>query len=259
MGTSVNIGGVYRKMWPSRVMIDGVWRSDDSYAMINGVWRKTYEHNISASNIIGVRIIYVRDPAAKSDEYPELRSTKQLPVRMHLTGDTRGNMDLNDKGIIFEYDHDHPTWEGICLYRATMYVELVDGTILAVNPRTGPNLWDTPDLCETTIQINGYEFYESYGYYISGWNSICHKKQFIKDDNFTDKGQVKKFNLLNQYNILPATLRDDDFDSGILIGISRSLRNDGPNMVGSYGVLDHTYREILINGEPKPFVIEIYH
>lgn len=259
MATPVNINGVYRTVWPSRVMIDGVWRSDDSYAMINGVWRKTYEHNISSANIIGVRIIYVRDPVARSDEYPSLKSTKQLPVRMTLTGDTRGNMDLVKKGVIFEYDHDHPTWEGICMYCATMYVELAGGTLLAVNPRTGPNLWDTPELCDTTIQVSGYEFYDSYGYYISGWNSIFHKTQFTKDENFHDKSQVKKFNLLNQYDILPAMTRDDNFDSGISIGIARSLRADGLNMVGSYGVLDHTYREILVNGEPKPFVIEIYH
>lgn len=259
MQTHVNVRGVYRRVWPSMVQVRSVYRPNDTYAKVNGVWRQTHEHFIHPGNIIGIRIVYTRNLDMTSDEHPELKITKQLPVRMQLTGDTRGNMDLKEKGVIFEYDHDHPKWEGVCVYTAIMYAVFADETMIPINSPKEQNLWEITDLAETTIQVSGYEFYESYGYYISGWNSILHKTHFLKDSNFDSKDQVKKFNLLNHYDILPAVARDHDFDSGISIGIARSLRTDGPNMVGSYGVLDHSYREILINGEPKPFVIEIYH
>lgn len=250
---------VHRRVWPSRAMVNGVWRANDSYAMVNGVWRQTHEHTISPGNIMGFRICYVRDAGATSEEYPELVSTKQLPIKMLLTGDTRGFMDLGKKGVIFEYSNLEPEWEGICMYRATMYAVFVDGSTFPLYPIGSMNIWKELTLSDISIQIDAYEYYESYGYYISGWNSIYHKKQFIKDKDFHDKSQIKNFNLLDNYDILPEGHTSEEFSPQISIGIARSLTADGLNMVGSYGALDHTWRAIFVNGEPKPFVIEIYH
>lgn len=259
MPTSVNINGTYRKVWPSRVCVDGVWRPDDSYVKVNGVWRKTHEHNISIDTIIGVRIIYTRDAGAKSSLYPKLRSTKELPVRMSLTGETRGHMDLIEKGVVFEYETDPPYLQGICMYRGIMYIEFADGTLLPINARSNPNLWDAPELYGTSIRMDGYEFYESYGFWVNGWNTVFHKKHHLKDYDPDSDFPYKMFRYMNNYEILPKIDQDEEFSSDISIGIAREVFDSERNMAGSYGVLDHSYKAIYVNGEAKPFVIEIYH
>lgn len=259
MPTSVNINGSYRKVWPSRVCVNGVWRPDDSYTMVNGVWRKTHEHNISIDTIIGIRIVYVRDAGATHSKYPKLQSTKNLPVQMRLTGDTRGSMDWVKKGVIFEYDRDPPYLEGICMYRAIIYLEFADGTLFPINAKGNPNILEAPEMYGLSIQITGYEFYECYGFWVNGWNTICHKKNFLKDFDPDSDLEIKRFNYLDNYEILLETEKSEDFDPGISIGIAREVYNSERNMAGSYGRLDHSYKAIYVNGKAMPFVIEIYH
>lgn len=254
------IDGVYRRTYSVHVPIGGVHRESDILVRMNGVWRTPHKIDLELSDLIGFRIIYAYDPLATFPEFPWLKSRKDLPVAMTTTGIHQGSMDFSMKGVLFEYGRELPYNEGICMYRATMYAEFADDILIPINPHK-PDLepWTTNRELTFNIQIQGYEAYEKYGYYVSGWNSIFHKKHFLDENEFPDKEPYKNINRINSYDIFPASSRNEDFSSEISIGIARNLTTTDRNMVGSSGALDHTYKAIYVDGEPKPFVVEVYH
>lgn len=274
MPTSTNINGVWREMWSGHAMINGVWRDLDSWVNVNGVWRETFKHGIEESDIAEFRLVYKFMEVAKHPDYPNLSVNRNLPIIVKLTGDTLGSVDMNQKGIVFEYSNeDYPT-EGIAVYRGDLYAVLTNNEIINVGlsisdaasdkriPGNVPGIneaWATNKLSNLSITIEGYALYESYGYYMAGWNSIFSKEQFLDTTNYPDKGPHKNKLLLNSYDILPIEKRVDTFDSAAYIGIARDMTSESNNMIGSYGVLDHSISAITVNGVSKPFVVELYN
>lgn len=100
--------------------------------------------------------------------------------------------------------------------------------------------------------------YETYGYYMAGWNSIFSTNSFIASANFPDRGPDQNTQSIRSYIILPSNIRDNDFSSIASIGIARNVTQPENNMVGSYGYIDQTIEEIIVNGVNKPFVVEAY-
>jgi hypothetical protein len=259
--TLQKINGVWRNTFSTMVTVDGVCRESDALQRVDGVWRQVHEHApIDVDTLIGFHVVYTYDPTMKSEQFPFLKSTKNLPVTMNLTGDNAGSMDTTTKGVVYHYEREMPYNEGVCVYRGTLYAEFPGDLLIPINPyRFGMEPWSTFQFADLQIQVDGYEGYESDGYYTSGWNSIFHKEQFLDPSKFPDKESHKNRNVLNTYDILPVESRDDDFSPEILIGISRNITTTDDNMAGSFGTLDHTYKAIYVNGVAKPFVVEIFH
>lgn len=255
------VDGVWRKTFSVHVPVNGVHRESDVLVRMNGIWRTPHKVELDISDLIGFRIVYVYDPNATYPEFPWLKSRKDLPVVMTTTGVHQGSMDLSMKGVLFEYGRELPYNEGICMYRAIMYAVFDGDILIPINPlpRTGIEHWTTNRELTFNIQIHGYEAYEKYGYYVSGWNSMFHKKHFLNENEFPDKEPYKGINRIEPYNIFPESTRDEAFSPEITIGIARNITTTDRNMVGSSGALDHTYKAIYVNGEAKPFVIEVYH
>ena len=272
MPINQNVRGVFRDTWSVHTNVNGVWRDIDQYVNVNGVYRQLYKHSIEESDIIGFRMVYKRLDSITHPDHPDLLVNHNLPVKMDLTGDTAGNMDTNQKGVVFQYDRTEYEKEGICVYKGDLYAVLTNNEIVNIGltvssvipdtripgiPAVG-DAWSTNKLEHLNIEIDAYILYESNGYHMSGWNSLFGKTQFTDPTDFPDTLDYKKIYQLNSYNILPIDSRDELFDSSAYIGIARDMHSDEANMVGSYGVIDHTICEIRVNGIVKPFVFEIY-
>lgn len=269
-----NINGVARNTWSIHTNVNGVWRDIDQYVNVNGVFRQLYKHTIDESDIVGFRMVYKRLDHIEHPNHPDLKVNLNLPVKMDLTGDTAGNMDMNQKGVVFQYDRTNYDEEGLYVYKADLYAVLTndecvnigltrskvipDERIPGITPAT-TEVWCTNKLEHLSIEMDGYILYESNGYAMDGWNSLFSSKQFLDPTDYPDTMDYKKQYQLNSYNILPIESRSELFDSSAYIGIARDMHSDTNNMVGSYGVIDHTICEIRVNGVNKPFVFEIYN
>lgn len=271
MPISHNINGVNRDTWTVHANIDGVYREADSWVCINGVWRETYNHEIYESDIIGFRMIYKLTDTIRHPDHPDLYPSKELPVTMKTTGSN--NMDYSQKGVVFQYTNEDYDKEGICVYKGDLYAVLSNGQIANVSmtlskavediriPGDVPGIievWSTNKIANLSIQFTGYILYESSGYSMSGWNSLFTNTQFTDPTKFPDTMEYRKQHLIDSYKLLPVEYRDADFDSSAYIGIARDMHSIDNNMVGSYGLLDHTICDIKVDGVLKPFVFEIY-
>lgn len=273
MSIQHNINGVFRDTWTTHVKINGVWREADSLVNINGVWRETFNHEINEEDIVGFRMVYKFTDTIRHHDHPNLLPNRNLPVNMKLTGEGAGNMDYSQKGVLFQYDRTNIDQEGLCVYKGDLYAVLSNGQLANVTmtiskavddiriPGDVPGIieaWSTNKIAHLNIQFTGYLLYESNGYSMSGWNSLFTTTQFTDPTKFPDTMDYKKQYLIDSYNMLPIEYRDDTFDSSAYIGIARNMHSIENNMVGSYGVLDHTITEIRVNNILKPFVFEIY-
>lgn len=266
------INGVWRELWTSHVKIDGVWRESNVLTMVNGVWRENHTHLLEEKDIIGFRIVYKKSETKKHPDFPHLSYNHKIPVNVRLGGDSIGSMDLHLKSIIFEYFRENPEEEGILMYEGHLYAVLNNNIIVDIgnsqnnsnDERRNPEIpgiseiWYTDRLNPLSIQIQGYELYESNGYYMNGWNSLFEKDNFLDPTDYPDKEYHKNIHRLNSYNILPLDKRIDDFRAIANIGIARDMTSEVHNMIGSYGVLDQTIEIIWVNGVKKPFTMEIY-
>ena len=270
-----NVNGVWRKPTAMYANINGVWRDTDQYVNVNGVWRKTYERKIiEESDIKGFRIVYTRITKLKHPDYPDLTINHNLPVKFDLTGEDIGIMNLSWKGVVFQYDRFQYKEEGLLAYRGDIYAELIDEELVNVGltlPELIPDenrylgtypyldTWNYDRINHLNIEMDGYVLYESNGYQMKGWNSLFNKHQFIDPTEYPDTMDYKKQYRMNSYRILPIESRDEFFDASAYIGIARDMHSADGNMIGSYGVIDHTFNSIRVNGVEKPFVIEIYN
>lgn len=276
-----NVFGVYRRAMNSYVNINGVWREAVISPNIDGIWRETDKFEIAEEDIIGFRIVYQSNHNPSYGDLPDLVYNPNLPAQLKLTGDTSGNMDLNYKGVVFEYlntkepdqlfDDDE---EGILMYQGKIYAVLTNDLIIDVTATTNMVGWDdrvpcesipgvtetwaTTKLNELSIQLQARVAYETNGLNTEGWNKLFSSTNHIGSLNVDDTDD-KNYERINSYNIIPIESRDESFYPFAEIGIARDLHTAGKNMVGSYGVLDHTYNWITVNGVKKPFVVEIYN
>lgn len=271
IGNKVN--GVYRDTIESSSKINGVWRKNtNSYTKINGVWRSTHEEIIELKNIIGFKLIYTLNKARVHHDNPRLKYNANIPHVFKLTGETLGCMDLERKGVVFEYKRDFPEEEGIIMYEGRLYAVLENGKLFNVCQILGnnngkvhedemvsefSNIYEVGKLDGLDIKVDGYILFEDYGYYCAGWNNLFNSKPFIDPTIYPDKFLYKKRLEVNSYNILPMNMRDEYFDSVATIGIARDMETPIYNMSGSYGILDHTITRISLNGIDMPYVIEI--
>lgn len=266
------IDGVWRNVWSSHVKINHVWRDTDVYSNINGVWREVYKNEINPEEIVGFRLVYTFAKYKTHPDHPSLHPTHNLPVIFDLTGDSIGNMDCRQKGVILEYERDYPFKEGIFAYEAHLYAELIDGTLIDVglskphgeiDERNVHSLgitesWSSSKITNMDINIVGYTFHEAHGYYTAGWNNLFSKVETIDKSIYPDEEAHKTTTSLEHYQMLPLSSRDPNFAPVACIGIARDMHSVDKNMVGSYGRLDHTIMHIYLNGDEKPFVIEYY-
>lgn len=270
----VMINGVWRALWSIPTVINDEFKENDIYVKVNGEWRNIYKHNVTIDDICGFKIVYRLARNKKHVQYPNLTYNKNIPVEVKLTGDSIGNMDLNPKGIVFRYMREKPDEEGIVAYEGNIYAILNNKQAIDIGfniDEVGkdeviklglPNLeyaWKSNKLSNFSIKLKGYELYESYGYYMAGWNSLFTTEQFLDKTNYPDKEYHEDINILDMYNLLPSNSRDPKFHPISTIGIARDMKSPTNNMIGSYGTLDHTINEIIVNDIKKPFVIELYN
>lgn len=267
------INGVWREMWTAMPKTDGVTRSSNIYTKINGVNRVIYQHEITESDIIGFRMVYKRSVTKKHPDFPNLSFNPNLPVIVSLTGDTIGSMDMNYKGILFEYSNERVKEEGIYMYEGSLYAllsndELVDIPLTKADvgpddriPTSIPNgnhAWVSNRVAGLSIQVGYTLTYETFGYFMAGWNSFFSTDNWIDYTNYPDKDRNEKSLPVNSYNMLPIESRESTFDTIAQIGIARDMSSPTNNMIGSHGLLDQTIDNIWVNGIKKPFVIEMY-
>lgn len=265
------INDTWREVWGAHVKIDETWRDANVLSNVNGVWREQYNHFILESDIIGFRMVYKMASSKKHPEFPNLTVNKNLPVEVHVTGESQ-LMDFTRKGIVFQYLLDDPDMEGILMYEGTLYAVLVNGSIINVsssngskggddrnsNNIPGEESWITNRISNLSIYMNCQVLYESFGYYMNGWNSMFDNRSFIDPTNFPNKGPNKDVQILEPLIVFPVDTESKTFSSVASIGIARNMKTPTNNMIGSYGVLDHSISGIFVDGISKPFVVEIY-
>jgi len=273
MSVSNKINGVYRDTMESASKVNGVWRNNtEGWGKVNGVWRLTHQESIDLDNIIGFKLIYTLNKSRIHHDNPRLKYNPKIPYEFKLTGDTAGEMDYIQKGVVFEYMRELSEEEGTIMYEGRLYFVNKDGKLFNVCQATGnnkgkekedeivsefSNIYDVGKLDGFDIKLYGYLLFEDYGYYFAGWNNLFNTKPFIDPTIYPDKTLYRKRVDLNPYILLPVKERDEFFDTCATIGIARDMETPIYNMTGSYGVLDHSIVRITLNGKDMPFVIEI--
>lgn len=267
------INGVWREMWGSSPNIDGVFRDTDIYANINGVARLIYSHELSEDDVTGFRLVYKRKDNPEHSHFPNLKFNPKLPVRVNLTGSNPGSMDLSEKGILFQYTNDDVGEEGLYMYEGHLYAVLYNDEIIDIMGSqdgvgtdgrvstpfsTDGTAWQTAKITHMGINIDASLTYQTFGYWMFGWNSFFSTDHWLDPTVYPEKGPNKNTLRVNSYSILPADSRESTFAPTCQIGIARDMSSPTDNMIGSYGALDQSVGCIRLNGTPKPFVVEVY-
>ena len=247
-----NINGVWRDTKPS-TCVNGVWRDSTEWMNVNGVWRtKRTPSPITPANIQSFELVYTRIRDIRYYDFPLLKDNRNIPSIAKVGGELPVEEYSTDpRTMILEYSNAKPEEEGLVVYQGILCANLINGTQIPISEIFDNN---SDYMTETSIKINGYSIYESYGPDVIGWNRV-----FSNDDNLPVKfNDDKNTFIINSYPILPAYNRSKSYASRSLIGIAREMSDRYTNMVGSHGILDHTYDSIELNGTPMPFRITIY-
>lgn len=269
------IDGVWRPLWSCHAKINGEWRDIGEYTgKIDGEHREIYRHEILESDINGFRLVYKLSTNKTHPMFPHLVTNRKLPVKFSVTGENPG-MNTSVKGVLYQYDKTGYE-EGILMYEGILYAVLNSGPVVNVclakdtkvnndDERfsgTAPDMieaWSTNKMSSLSIQLNGYLAFESYGYYMSGWNSLFELEHFTDPNKYPINDLTTDVQLSISRTILPINKRSTTYDNVASIGIARNLTTPDNNMIGSYGILDHTINSITVNDIVKPFTIEIYN
>lgn len=270
MSSIVNVNGIMRDSIPY-VNVNGVLREASTLVNVNGVLREVVsdtQRKVTADDIKSFTFSYILDKNASHPKFPNLGTNLNLSSRLKITGEQGEFIDevnFNDKGVELRYDRypGNPNGEeGIIKYDAHIYAILKDDTpidICCITQTDEDASLNTGDKI-TDLKINLYAtlVYESNGYYITGWNNICSKNQFISSEVNPLKPNSRNYIHIDNYPLLPVSAREEQFNPLAQIGYVMNLHNDGDNMVGSYGILDQTIHWISVNGSYKPFIIEVH-
>lgn len=263
MAIPARINGVWRDVQQGCTKINGVWRDTNSWAKINGVWRETFEDIITEESIKGFHLVYLLNKEKTHPSYPKLIYNAKIPYKVSCAGENVGIMDTTNKSIVFEYSRNEYKEEGIVMYEGTLYAELTNGKYVDISHINTSSLAQNVRLFNRTkdleITLQGYSTYESYGYFVDGWNNFFETETFLNKENMPIEKADKNIHTLNLYHILSVAQRSDIYDSVASIGIARDMTSPTHNMVGSMGTIDQTIQAIYCNGVSKPFVIEIYN
>lgn len=256
------INGVWRKMRSNATLINGVWRNNNNFMTVNSVVRSIHNHEISEDEILGFKVIYKLSHTMTHPNYPNLSFNNDIPATLSLTGSNIGVMDTSKKGVLYQYSNKYPDIEGIKMYEGTLYAILLDESYINIGKKVDESdsdeEWSGSRFSNTVIEIDGRILFEDNGYFIDGWNSLFTKINYLDKSYFPNKDYNSYIKPLLNHKIYPIGARDNDFGSIAKIGIARDMSTSKKNMVGSYGLLDHTISSIKVNGIIKPFVIEIY-
>lgn len=267
------INGVWRELWNPTPNINGVVRDSNIFTKINGVTRTIYSATMDPSDIIGFRMVYM--PAdLQHPKFPYLKYNGNIPAYLSYTGGPIKRMDTTSKGVILHYTNEKWWEEGTIAWEGKLYAQLMNGEIVDVvnskdtvgsDERVPTNIpgseqaWLSSKIMGFTILMNYTTSYNAYGFQTFGWNSMFNVNEFIDESKFSDRGPNKKDESQNSYNILPTIRRSDMFDSVARIGIARDMNSKDDNMIGSYGTMSQDIHSIRLNGEIKPFIVELYH
>jgi len=251
--SSSNLNGVWRDTIPS-TCVNGVWRSSDEWVNVNGVWRTSSSPSpITESDITAFEVVYTRIMDIKYFDFPLLRDNREIPVVVEIAGKAPNDGYSTDpKSFVMRYTNEKPDVEGLAVYSGTLCVKLHSGKLIPVSDMYDNGVGYNGDI---RITIDAYSTYESYGPDVMGWNRV-----FSEEDNlpafhdYADKNTL----IMNSYPILPTYERPQTYQHRSLIGIARNMTDRYDNMVGSHGLLDHTYDTIFLNGNPMPFKITVY-
>ena len=252
MSVPVNINNIWREVDNPQTCINGIWRDTEQWMNINGIWRRdTPKKTFKAEDIMSFRMIYLLNKQIHHPMYPELEFNEDLENILQIHYDKEEN--LNTKTLLFEYSKDKYEVEGNFLFIGRLYAILSDGSSISIS-----DINDNPMSCEfdnIAINISGYTVYESYGPYVTGWNRMFKKNDNLPQYEINSERNVSKFSSMI---LLPSYRRDSDFYPVAAIGIARNMSDPNHNMVGSYGLLEHTIESITVNGKHLPFKIEVY-
>jgi hypothetical protein len=194
-----------------------------------------------------------------------------MPIEFSLTGDTSG-INTSTKGVLFHYER-FGDEEGILMYEGRLYAVLKNGCLVDVpsskntkvnnddervigaTPDT-PEAWITNKMRLLTVKLQGRMVYESFRYHMYGWNSLFDTTDFLLQDPYTVDEPYRDIKRIEPRLILPIETQLSTFSNVASIGVARSLTTV-ENMIGAYGILDHTIDSITVDGVTKPFIIEI--
>lgn len=260
---SVKIDGEWRDLYVPYAKVEGEWHPGNIYTKIDGEWICTYKYSLDPSDIAEFRLIYARAKYKRHPQHPQLVDNPEVPHIMSLTGEHIGISDTTEKGVIFEYTNDLPDTEGICAYEAHMYVVTKSGLMIdvctdGIYPQTpNGNEFGSDRIKHLDITITGIISYQTFGYYMAGWNSLFNHNEHIDYTVYPDKGPHEKSTGISGYHLLTPEHRESSFTSVASIGIARDMSTPVTNMVGNHGKLSQSITDVIVNGNSFPFVIEI--
>lgn len=272
MPISTKIDGEWKDLYSPYAKIDGEWRTGNLYVKVNGVWKQVHSCDVQESDIVGFRMVYhyVDRMIHPYPRHPQLVPNKELPVSMLLTGEHVGEMDYTSKGVVFEFTNSHPKREGICLYEAGLYAVTKDGFLYNVGDSkydqnvleskipSVPKIFNTDRLAELSITIDTKMAYQTYGFYITGWNNMFTTNDFMDKNLYDEEMTFDEYKSRMEYKLLPREQRENDFHGICQIGIARDMTSTFYNMVGAHGKLSQTITKISVDGKSKPFIVELY-
>lgn len=240
----IECNGVFRPRETQLVNIDGVWRQVDSQVCINGVWRKAGQriNSLYPEQIKSFAIIYSKYTNKKDNmEYnSQLSKLVKADVTSHET-------DTEKKSFIFQYDNSPPKIYGAYVYRAVLYAETNEKTMIDIGSVLNARNSLKSDM---EVILNMQTTHIHTGRKFTGWNQLFTFDNLLKyDNNDFASGDM-------HINILPTGNRDLKYRDSIYIGIKRDPDVD-VNMNGGEGYIDHEFDSITVNGTPYPFRIEI--
>lgn len=248
----VKVNGKMRECVNVYTKVDGELREISNIDVnVEGEQRPVLAQPIKEKDIIGVKIVYTACKDVIHPEHPELRYNNTIPVYFSMS-EHSDKMSMSEKSVVFEYTNDDPYNEGFMLYEGRIYAILNDHKIVDLTDTS--SAYKRERLKELTVKISGYTYYEVFGHYMNGWNSIFSTKQFLDTNVHDDRGPYKGIDHIVDYIL---STESPEFNPSSYIGIARDQTSVHKNMVGSHGTLDHTFYEIKINDVLKPFAIEI--
>jgi len=253
MSERINVNGVFREPPEVASLVNGVWRKHKKiFININGVFRNTFNKKERPLVVKHFIIEYALNKFRKHPDFPTLRYNRKIPYKFQINKyNYLSNLDLNEKSLLFEYNNSKYEEEGIIMFEGHIYLvtladEKIDIGQIPIDYR----------LHDINLTISYEVVDENYGYEVFGWNSIFSANQFIHSKGKPD--------VINQYHsrvndmiIAPEWKRNEDYNPTLDIGIARDMTHPNKNMIGSRGVMTHTIYDIKVNGESKPFQIEI--